>query len=70
MNGKLDVLSKLDDELIELIDEEHLDAEVEQADLMKENISLAVISIEEPSKLHPSYHTSVAFERSLATHSA
>jgi hypothetical protein len=46
LNGKLDVLSKLDDDLIELVDEEHLDAEVEQADLIKENISLAVISIE------------------------
>ena len=45
--SKLDILSKTDDELIELVNEQQLDAEVEQADLIKENISIAVISIDD-----------------------
>ena len=40
-------LARLDDELIEGVDEDQLEAEVEQADLVKEKICLAVISIEE-----------------------
>ena len=36
LSGKLDVLSKLDDELIELIHEEEMDEEVEQADKVRE----------------------------------
>ena len=45
--GKRDVLLTLDDELIELVNEEQLDTEVEQADLIKEKISFAVISIDD-----------------------
>ncbi len=47
LTDKLSVLSKLDDELIELVGEEQLEAEVEQADLIREDISLAVISIDD-----------------------
>ena len=46
LSGKLDVLSKLDDELIESIDEEELDEEVEQADKVREKIILAMIDID------------------------
>ena len=35
---KLDVISKLDDELIKMVAEEELDHEVEQADIIKERI--------------------------------
>lgn len=42
---KLDILLKLDDELIQSVEEEQLDAEVEQADLIKEKVSFAVISM-------------------------
>ena len=44
---KLDILSKLDDKLIQLVEEEQLDTEVEQADLIKEKVSLAVIGIDD-----------------------
>ena len=47
LSDKLSVLSKLDDELIKLVKEEELEAEVEQADLIGKKISLAVISIED-----------------------
>ena len=47
LTDKSNVLAKLDDELIELVEEEQLEAEVEQADLIKEKISLAIISIED-----------------------
>ena len=45
--GKRDILLALDDELIELVNEEQVDTEVEQADLIKEKISFAVISIDD-----------------------
>ena len=38
---KLDILSKLDDELIQLVEEEQLDTEVEQADLIKQGVVTA-----------------------------
>ena len=44
---KSSTLARLDDELIEGVDGDQLEAEVEQADLVKEKICLAVISIEE-----------------------
>jgi len=47
LSDKSSVLSKLDNELIELVEEEELEAKVEQADLIGEKISLAVISIED-----------------------
>ena len=47
LSDKSSVLSKLDDELIELVEEEELEAEVEQADLIGKKISLTVINIED-----------------------
>ena len=47
LSGKLDVLSKLDDELIEMVAEDELDAEVEQADVIKEKIGLCIMDIDQ-----------------------
>ena len=49
LSGKLDVLSKLDKELIELVPEE-LDNEVDQADKIREKIQLAIIDIDQALK--------------------
>lgn len=46
LSGKLDVLSKLDDELIEMVAEDELDSEVEQADIIKEKIGLCIMDID------------------------
>ena len=47
LTDKSNVLAKLDDELIELVGEEELETEVEQADLIREKICFAVVSIED-----------------------
>ena len=47
LSGKLDVLSKLDDELIEMVAEDELDHKVEQADIIKETIGLCIMDIDE-----------------------
>ena len=47
LSEKLDVLSKLDDELIEMVAEEELDHEVEQADIIKERIGLCIMDIDQ-----------------------
>ena len=47
LSGKLDVLSKLDDELIKMVAEDELDAEVEQADVIKEKIGLCIMDIDQ-----------------------
>ena len=47
LSGKLDVLSKLDEELIELVPEEELDNEVDQADKIRERIQLAIIDMDQ-----------------------
>jgi len=44
--NKLTVLAKLDDEVIELM-EDDLEAEVEQADEVRERIDLAILTIED-----------------------
>ena len=44
---KSSILARLNEEMIEATEEEQLEAEIEQADLIREKISLAVISIEE-----------------------
>ena len=46
LTDKLQVLSKLDDELIKLVRDEQLE-EVEQADLIRERTTLALISLED-----------------------
>ena len=47
LTDKLDILLKLDNEIIDMVDEDHLDLEVEQADTIKEKISLAIFNIDE-----------------------
>ena len=47
LSGKLEVLSKLDDELIELVGVEDLDSEVEQADVIREKIRLCILDIDQ-----------------------
>lgn len=47
LTDKLQVLSKLDEELIDLVRDEQLEQEVEQADLIRERISLAIISLDD-----------------------
>ena len=55
---KASVLMKLDEELIELAEEEKLDYEVEQADMIKERISLAIISIGDAIAAQEATHSS------------
>ena len=50
LSGKLDILSKLGDELIEMVTEDELDHEVEQADIIKERIGLCIMDIDDTSK--------------------
>lgn len=47
LTDKLKVLSKLEDELIELVRDEQLEEEVEQADLIREQTTLTLISLED-----------------------
>ena len=47
LEEKVRTLSKLDDELLELVPDEQLDEEVQQADEIRERISLAVISLDD-----------------------
>ena len=47
LSDKLAVLSKLDEEVLELVEDDDLDAEVEQADTNKEKIDLAILTIED-----------------------
>jgi len=44
---KMEVLCKLDNELIEMVDEEELDHEVGQADIIREKIGVCIIDIDE-----------------------
>ena len=47
LSGKLDLLLRLDDELIEMVVKNELDHEVEQADVIKGNIGLCTIDIDQ-----------------------
>ena len=47
LNEKSSVLAKLDEELIDGTEEEQLEAKIEQVDLVREDVSLAIITIEE-----------------------
>ena len=49
---KLSVLMKLDDELIELVEEGDLEAEVEQADETRQRIGLAILNTEDALAAH------------------
>ena len=54
LSGKLDVLLKLDDELIEMVAE---DNEVERADIIKEKIGLCIMDIDQALERASSPHT-------------
>ena len=60
LSGKLDVLSKLDDELIEMVAEDELDVEVEQADVIKEKIGLCIMDIDQALERRKAADTSRA----------
>ena len=45
-SSKLDVLSKLDENMIELVNVEELEGEVKQPNLLKVKVSFAVVSID------------------------
>ena len=47
LSGKLDVLSKLDDELLDLVNEDDLEGEVEQADVIRERIGVCIMDIDD-----------------------
>ena len=47
LTNKLTVLATLDDELIGLVEDDDLEAEVEQADETREKIDLAILTIED-----------------------
>ena len=50
LSGKVGVLCKLDEELLDMIKEDELEHEVEQADVIQERISLCVIDIDQALK--------------------
>lgn len=54
---KLDLLAKLDNELIKLVYKGELDKEVEQASIIRERIGLCIIDID-PALSHASMGTS------------
>ena len=47
LKNKIDVLSKLDEELLLSVGEEELDYEIEQADIVRERAELAIIQLDE-----------------------
>ena len=56
LTDKSDILVRLDNELLELVKEEELEAEVEQADQIKEKISLSIIHIDDALKAQEASH--------------
>ena len=47
LKNKIDILSKLDEELLLSVGEEELDYEIEQADIVRERAELAIIQLDE-----------------------
>ena len=47
LKNKIDILSKLDEELLLSVGEEELDYEIEQADIVRERAELAIIGLDE-----------------------
>ena len=47
LKNKIDVLSKLDEELLLSVGEEELNYEIEQADIVRERAELAIIQLDE-----------------------
>ena len=46
LEGKLDSLEELDAEILAIVPEDEIEAEIERADLLKENIQLALANID------------------------
>lgn len=46
MQGKLEILKVLDEEILNLIDEDSIDEEIHQCDICRENLQLALENIE------------------------
>ena len=57
LTGKLTVLAKLNEDILELTDESELEAEVEQADETQEKIDLAILTTEDALVPHPVPHS-------------
>ena len=47
LTEKLKILAALDDEILDLVEEDELDNEVEQADILRERIGLCIIGIDQ-----------------------
>ena len=43
LQGKLDTVKQLDNEILELVDDADVDDEIEQADIFKERLQVAII---------------------------
>ena len=50
LKEKLSAISKLDDEILELIEDTNIDVEIEEAEKFKEKIYEAIVSIENALK--------------------
>ena len=69
LTGKLEVLNKLDSEILELLDEDELADEIEQADTFTDKIQLAIIDIDEALKgdVNPVGRSALEGESSIMT---
>ena len=69
LTGKLEVLNKLDSEILELLDEDELADEIEQADMFTDKIQLAIIDIDQALKgdVNPAGRSALEGESSVIT---
>ena len=69
LTGKLEVLNKLDSEILELLDEDELADEIEQADTFTDKIQLAIIDIDQALKgdVNPVGRSALKGESSVIT---
>ena len=51
IEGKVQILAKLDEEILDLVEEDGLEAEIEQADIVKEKLTLCIIDIDQAIEL-------------------
>ena len=47
LSTKMKILTKMDDELLQLVEEEQLETEIEESNLFREKAELAIIGIDE-----------------------
>ena len=47
LSTKMKILAKMEDELLQLVEEEQLETEIEESDLFREKAELAIIAIDE-----------------------